>query len=233
VVESREAAGLMGAEDNGGPWQPRRLAAVEVELPEGVTAPGTSGRILRAALALFSEYGFHGTSIRQIAARVEINPATLYAHYPSKEHILAELVLIGHQEHYTRLEEALAKAGADPAARLVALIREHVLVHAQYPLLAVVANAELHALSGQSAAAPLALRSRCRDLLIAILDEGGRSGAFAISDPALTGIALGGLGVQVAHWFGPEQPYSREQVADAYAVLALRMVGARSDTGEK
>src|ERR1019366_3887624 len=176
---------------------------------------------------------FYGTSIRQIAAPVEINPATLYAHYPSKEHILAELVLIGHQELYTRLEEALAKAGADPASRLAALIREHSLVHAQYPLLAVVANTELHALSGPRAAAPLALRARCRALLIAVLDEGGRSGAFSMADPALTGIALGGLGMQVAHWFGPEQPYSREQVADAYAVLALRMVGARSDLGEK
>ena len=233
AIESGEAAGLMGAEDSGGPWQPRRLAAVEVELPDGVTPPGTRGRILHAALALFSEYGFYGTSIRQIAAPVEINPATLYAHYPSKEHILAELVLIGHQELYTRLEEALAKAGADPASRLAALIREHSLVHAQYPLLAVVANTGLHALSGPRAAAPLALRARCRALLIAVLDEGGRSGAFSMADPALTGIALGGLGMQVAHWFGPEQPYSREQVADAYAVLALRMVGARSDIGEK
>ena len=79
-------------------WQPRRLAAVEVELPGGVTPPGTRGRILRAALGLFSELGFHGTSIRQIASGVGINPATLYAHYPSKEHILAELVLLGHQE---------------------------------------------------------------------------------------------------------------------------------------
>src|ERR1039458_10344461 len=94
----------------------------------------TRGRILHAALALFSEYGFYGTSIRQIAAPVEINPATLYAHYPSKEHILAELVLIGHQELYTRLEEALAKAGADPASRLAALLQEPSLVHAQDPL---------------------------------------------------------------------------------------------------
>ena len=214
------------------PLQPRRLAAVEVELPEGVTPPGTRGRILRAALALFSEYGFHGASIRQVAAQVGINPATLYAHYPSKEHILAELVLIGHQELYSRLTDALATAGTDPAARLAALIRAHTLAHARYPLLGVVANTELHVLSGPQARASLELRARCRDLLIAVLTEGERSGTFAMADPILTGIALGGLGMQVAHWFGPDQPYRGEQVADAYAVLALRMVGAATDTGE-
>jgi AcrR family transcriptional regulator len=214
------------------PLQPRRLAAVEVELPEGVTPPGTRGRILRAALTLFSEYGFYGTSIRQIAARVDVNPATLYAHYPSKEHILAELVLIGHQELYARLTDALATAGADPAARLAALIRVHAMTHARYPLLGVVANTELHALSGPHAQAPLELRARCRDLLIAVLAEGESTGQFAMADPILTGIALGGLGMQVAHWFGPDQPYSREQVADAYAVLALRMVGAGTQTSQ-
>ena len=125
-------------------WQPRRLAAVAVELPEGVAPPGTRGRILRAALGLYSEYGFHGTSIRQIASQVGINPATLYAHYPSKERILAELVLLGHQELHARLRSAVACAGRDPAARLAALVREHALIHADFPLLAVVANTEMH-----------------------------------------------------------------------------------------
>ncbi len=227
VTEPEDAVDLVTElSTTGTAWQPRRLAAVEVELPGGVTPPGTRGRILRAALGLFSELGFHGTSIRQIASGVGINPATLYAHYPSKEHILAELVLLGHQELSACLDDALASAGPDPAARLAALVRAQVLVHAEFPLLAVVANTELHVLSGPHAAAPLELRARCRDLLAGVLAEGDASGAFAMVDPVLTGIALGGLGMQVAHWFRPDQPYSGQQVADAYAALALRMVGA-------
>jgi hypothetical protein len=49
----------------------------------------------------------------------------------------------------------------------------------------------------------------------------------------LTGIALGGLGMRVAHWFGPDQPYSAEQVAGAHADLALRMVGTGGQNREK
>jgi len=32
----------------------------------------------------------------------------------------------------------------------------------------------------------------------------------------------------VASWFGPDQPYGREQVAAAFAGYALRIVGART-----
>mgnify|MGYP003580328672 CR=1 FL=1 len=35
-------------------WDPRRVVAVEPVLPEGVTPPGTRGRILHEALALFA-----------------------------------------------------------------------------------------------------------------------------------------------------------------------------------
>ncbi len=206
-------------------WEPRRLAAVAPELPAGTVPPGTRGRILRAALGLFSEYGFHGTSIRQIASRVGINPATLYAHYLSKEQILADLVLLGHQELYDRLCGALESAGRAAPARLAALVREHALIHADYPLLAVVANTELHVLSAENAATALALRARCRGFLADVLADGARSGEFRLVDPTLTAIAIGGLGMQIAHWFAPGIRYTPDQIADAYVQLALRMAG--------
>jgi len=231
------AAGLTAAFGTAGPetaarWQPRRLAAVAAELPDGVTPPGTSGRILHAALALFSECGFHGTSVRQIATAVGINPATLYGHYPSKEHVLADLVLIGHQELHARLTAALAAAGPAPADRLAALVREHALIHCDYPLLALVANAELHALSAPRAQAALDLRSRCSDMLVRVLAGGADTGDFALADPVLTAIAIGGLGMHIAHWFAPGEPYGRDQVADAYVQFALRMTGAVISTRE-
>lgn len=206
-------------------WHPRRLEAVTAALPEGVTPPGTRGRILHAALRLFSEYGFHGASVRQIAAEVGINPATLYAHYPSKEHILAELVLLGHQELDRRLRGALATAPPGPAAKLAALAREHALIHCDYPLLAVVANTELHALTAEAAAPALELRAGCRRMLADVLTAGSAAGDFDLIDPDLTAIAIGGLGLQVAHWFAPDGPFTPNQVADTYAQLALRMAG--------
>lgn len=209
-------------------WNPRRVAAVEAVLPEGVTPPGTRGRILQAGLALFAETGFHGTSIRAIAQRVGINSATLYAHYPSKEQVLGDLVLIGHRELTARLTGALAALPPEAPAdvRLAALVRAHVLLHTDFPLLAVVTNSELHVLDPALAQPALALRSECRGLLIETLERGVKDGAFTVPDLLLTATAIGALGMQVAHWFGPDQPAAGDQVAEVYARLALRMAGA-------
>ena len=210
-------------------WEPRRVAVMTIALPDGVTPPGTRGRILREALALYAATGFHGTSIRKIAARVDINSATLYAHYPSKEHVLAELVRIGHQELLTRLTEALAAVASEGASeQLAALIRAHVLVHTDYPLLAVVTNSELHALSGGLATPALELRAACRRLLLDVLERGVKDGEFDVPDILLTASAIGGMDMQVAQWFGPDQPHDRDEVADTYARFALRIVGATS-----
>jgi AcrR family transcriptional regulator len=206
-------------------WEPRRVVAMAAVLPDGVTPPGTRGRILQAGLELFAESGFAGASIRQIARMVGINSATLYAHYPSKGHVLAELVRIGHEEMRARLAEAADGTRNDSAARqLTALVRAHVLVHTDYPLLAVVTNSELHALDPELAVPSLQLRDECRRLLADVLERGIKNGEFSLADPLLAVTAIGGLGVQVAHWFGPALDRTREQVADQYAQFALRMV---------
>jgi len=211
-------------------WEPRRVAAVEPLLPDGVTPPGTRGRILQAALRLFAAAGFAGTSIRQIGAAAGINSATLYAHFTAKEQILAELIRIGHEELHARLEEAAGSADpADHAGRVAAIVRAHVGLHADYPLLATVANTELHALSPQLVAGALRLRARSRQLLIAAIRDGAKAGAFDLADAddvILTATAIGAIGMRVAQWFGPDQPFSRDKVADHHAWLALRMLGA-------
>ncbi|MGW4766762.1 TetR/AcrR family transcriptional regulator [Nocardia sp. NPDC004278] len=213
-------------------WEPRRVAAVRAELPPGVTPSGTRGRILEASLELFAEHGFAGTSIRDIGKRVGINSATLYAHYPSKENVLTELIQLGHQELYTRLAAA-ASAAAEPSERLAALVRAHVLAHAEYPLLTVVANAELHAVPADLIDGALKLRAACRTMLLDTLRAGIEARVFDIADPILTALAISSMGMRVGQWFGPDQPYAAEAVADEYARLALRIAGADTRDAER
>ena len=143
----------------------RRVRSGVPALPPRPAADGTRGRILLAGLGLFAEHGYHGTSIRDIAAEAAVRSASLYAHFPSKEAILAELVLAGHEEHHARLVTALLHSGTDPRDRLAALVRAHVRAHTDYPMLAVVANNEMHALSPPAAAPAAAVRRRSEALL--------------------------------------------------------------------
>ena len=204
--------------------QLRRLAAEAAELPEGARPEGTPGRILDAALSLFAEYGFYGASIRDIAARADVRSATLYSHFPSKEQLLADLARIGHEVHQQRLQAAVLDAGDDPAAQMAALVRAHVRSNAEFPLLAVVSN-EFHALSPDLAAPILAIRNGTEELVQAVILRGIRQGTFDVADPMLAEAAIGSMGLRVAFWFRPDRDHTIDDVADAYAEFALRILG--------
>lgn len=63
--------------------------------------------ILDAALDLFAENGFFGTSMREIARRVGVRESALYHHFPSKESILEALAQTygpGHARHLAELD---------------------------------------------------------------------------------------------------------------------------------
>ena len=59
--------------------------------------PDTRQRILDAALDLFTEQGFDGTSLRQIAEQLGVTKAALYYHFESKDDILMALHLRLHE----------------------------------------------------------------------------------------------------------------------------------------
>lgn len=54
----------------------------------------TRQQILDAALASFSEFGFHGASVEEIAGRADTSRATLYQYFASKDEIFIELMTI-------------------------------------------------------------------------------------------------------------------------------------------
>src|SRR5687768_11463915 len=105
-------------------------------------ATGSRGRMLQAALHLFSQEGFHGTSIRDLAMVLEVQPSALYSHFPSKEHVLAELVRSGYEFQLDALRKALLETDADPIAQLSTFVATNARLHATYPSLAIVVHEE-------------------------------------------------------------------------------------------
>ena len=57
----------------------------------GSRAPETRERILDAAVSLFQERGFAGTSIRDLAERAGVTTAAMYYHFDGKDQILDAL----------------------------------------------------------------------------------------------------------------------------------------------
>ncbi len=208
----------------------RRLSATGAHLLPQMKPPGTRGNILEATLQLFAETGYAGASMREIAAACGIRAATVYSHYPSKAHLLAELCQLGHAEHARLLRGALLTAGNAPQQQISALVRAHVQLHTSYPMLAVVANAELHHLPDELSPEIFQLRNQSIELLSEVIARGMEMDVFDVPDLWLATAAIGGMGLRVAYWFDPDAQITPESVADGYVEFALRILNVKNRT---
>jgi AcrR family transcriptional regulator len=76
----------------------------------GLAGAGTRERILDVALDLFTDQGFDGTSMREIAERLDISKPSIYYHFASKEDILLAL----HMRMHEFGKDALARLAGQP-----------------------------------------------------------------------------------------------------------------------
>jgi AcrR family transcriptional regulator len=193
-------------------------------LPPRATSDGTLRRIYEEALVRFAERGYHGVSVREIADACGIKASSIYAHLPSKERLLADLIKLGHEEHRDSLKDALLGAGAEPADQLRAIVGAHVRFHATYPVLAVVSNNELHALSPSSAPEIADIRDEIVRQITDVIERGVRLGRFHCEDPWLATAVIGAAGIRVAVWFPTRADYDVDRVVEQYAAFALKLV---------
>ncbi|MFP5304401.1 MAG: TetR/AcrR family transcriptional regulator [Gammaproteobacteria bacterium] len=207
----------------------RRIAAKAAAALPASASEGARGAVLDAALHLFAERGYAGASIRDIATASGIQPATIYSHFPSKEHVLAELVRIGHEEHFRRVSAALLESQPDPAHQIVAFVGAHVRMHTDLSMLAVVANAELHFLTQETGARAFQLREQSEEMLTRIIQRGMDRGVFQVPDCWFATAAIGGMGLRVAYWYSPDAGVDVERLVGTYAEFALRILGVPDD----
>jgi AcrR family transcriptional regulator len=74
--------------------------------------------ILDSALAVFSERGYHASSIDDIAREGGVSKALIYEHFASKQGLYAELLEQHAGELFSALAEAISEAGSSASARL-------------------------------------------------------------------------------------------------------------------
>jgi AcrR family transcriptional regulator len=91
--------------------------------PPKSDAADTKELLLQAALALFAEKGFEGTSVRDIARSVGLSESVLYAHFDSKRAIFdAAFARLGPLSATNALLGLMADADADPPGFLRSLV---------------------------------------------------------------------------------------------------------------
>jgi AcrR family transcriptional regulator len=204
-----------------------RVHARTAKLPPHVSLTGTRSRILHTALDHFSTTGYAATSIRDLATALGLQPGALYVHFPSKEHVLEELIRVGHEAHNRYLREALMTSGINAVKQLRAVVRAHVRFHTDFAMLAVLIQDELHSLGPALAAASLAIRAQSVGIIGEVIARGVAQKHFSVPNEFVATAAIGGMGMRVAHWHGPDFELDGEAVAEIHAELAVRMLGVK------
>src|SRR3954451_14264491 len=86
---------------------------------------GRREQILDTAAELFAARGFHGVSMSDLGAACGISGPALYRHFPSKDAMLAEM-LVSISEELLRVGDARAASAGTPADALRELVAWHV-----------------------------------------------------------------------------------------------------------
>ena len=82
-------------------------------------------QILATAAGLFADRGFHGVSVAELGAACGISGPALYKHFPSKDAMLAEM-LVSISEELLRVGRERSAGERDPHRALAALVEWHV-----------------------------------------------------------------------------------------------------------
>ncbi|MBB4662025.1 TetR/AcrR family transcriptional regulator [Conexibacter arvalis] len=189
----------------------------------------TEQRIRRVATQMFYERGYHGTSMRDIAAGAGIKAGSMYNHYAGKQEILFRIC------HDTARDLQVGAArrleGVDePAEQLERFVHWHVQFHARNRFAARVADDQLEALTPEHRAAVVEARDRHEALLKEILERGERDAGWTVENRSVISFAIGTMCTEVDSWYREDGPLTPEQIGDVYAQFILR--GLRAVPGE-
>jgi AcrR family transcriptional regulator len=186
-------------------------------------APGTAVRIRDVATELFYEKGYHGTSMREIAAHVGIKPASLYNHFASKQDILYEIAFGTMQEMLEGAHSAIGSAPA-PDGQLRRLVEFHVRYSATNRLRAKVADDQLHALGEAQRGPVLDLRDRYESLFRDVIRRGADECGWRVDDVAVVTFAIATMASAVGVWYRDDGRLPADAIASIYGDLAIRAV---------
>jgi TetR/AcrR family transcriptional regulator, cholesterol catabolism regulator len=191
------------------------------QVAEKVRTPRRA-ELIAAAARLFSERGYHGTSIQHLADELGLQKGSLYAHIGSKEDLLFEVVNDGADRFLERGEAALAME-AFATVRLRRLLVGHIETAIEHLEAATVFLNEWRYLSEEKRAIVKDKRDRYENIVRRIIEDGIAAGEFR--DDANVRFAARlvlSAGNWTYAWFKPGGALGPTEIGERFADLLIR-----------
>lgn len=201
-------------------------------------APGRSSRALRvaqrangleaitaAARDVFVERGYHGASIRDIAARAGVSLSALYYWHASKQDLLAALVAESREDYLHACRAQLAVVpDDDPVGQLTALVSATVRYRVRRQAESELSAREWRHLEGPHQAELEGLRTAAGRLWDAVIERGVRLEVFTCDFPDDSRRTIQAACNAISQWYDATGPVDVEELVERYVAIALRVV---------
>jgi AcrR family transcriptional regulator len=170
--------------------------------------------VVLAAGRLFAEKGYHGTSMRDLAAELGLIGSSLYSHVSSKQDLLVEVVERGAALFKASANQALSGV-KDPEGRLRSLIGGHFDVVVDHLDEVRTFLNEADALDDSHRRRVLTVRDEYEEVFRRVLAEGMADGSFrADLDPKLAAIFILSILNATERWYRPDGRLRREDLVE-------------------
>ncbi|NDJ61929.1 MAG: TetR/AcrR family transcriptional regulator [Chloroflexi bacterium] len=184
----------------------------------------TRGRILDAALEIFSHKGYHDASVDEIVAQSETSKGAVYFHFPNKQTLFLALV-----DKFADLLERRVTAAIEQEAqgiqRVDAALRACLDTFGKYRRLAKILLVQAVGLGQVFEEKRMAVQDRFASLIKIYLDEAVTVGDIAPTDTELVSQAwMGAINEIVIRWVYTGQP-DPERIMMTLRPMLLRSVG--------
>ena len=189
----------------------------------------TREEILEAAAQIFSQKGYHGTSMQDIAVAVNLQKASLYHHISSKQELLLALLNEALDLLIQRITQVSNEPGA-PEDKLRKAMCVYLETLAEYQDLAGVLLLEHRSLEPGYQSLHFPKRDAFEHIWREMIQEGVDQGVFTSPHPSITARALLGVMNWTITWYRQNGALTAQEISMQFADLFLYGLSARNGT---
>jgi TetR/AcrR family transcriptional regulator len=180
--------------------------------------------ILREAGSAFGRYGFHNTSLDDVARALNISKPTLYNYYPTKHQLLFEC----HQLALDLGDDSMkvARHGATGLEKVLLLV-QHYVSHKAGDLGEFAVLTDFHSLLPEHRKIIQTRRDRFDRELRSFIQQGIEDGTIEPCDPTVAVAYFMGAINWLSVWYSPNGPCSPETISEHFTRFVEGGIRAR------
>ena len=182
--------------------------------------------VLRTAVQLFLEQGYHRTTLNDVAERLNITKPALYNYFGGKDEILFECWAIGNERVADCITEIAAGSGTGLAKLRKLIVRYAEVMTTDYGKSLV--RFDVRDLTEHNRKVVNTAKRKIDRAFRDYIADGIADGTIRPCDPKLSAFAIAGSLNWIGHWFQPGGPMTADAIAAEFAIRLTEGIATMS-----